>query len=100
MGLMTTALAQPLDLDNLALSHEAHLGRGGLHKFVEIGVLDLVGTPAAPADQQDALMVVAEMRAGRVGVAAFDLVYEAVGEEEIQRAVDGRRRDRFMLRAR
>ena len=40
---------------------------------------------------------VTEVLAGRVGVAAFDLVNKAVVEEELQRPVDRRRRDLLAL---
>ena len=40
------------------------------------------------------------MFAGRVGVEALDLVHEAVLEKEIERPVDGRRRDRLAFAAR
>src|SRR5271154_512950 len=42
-------------------------------------------------------MRVAEMFATRKRVAALDLVQKAVLEEELQRAIDGRRRDRLSL---
>src|ERR1700722_5284675 len=43
------------------------------------------------------MMRVTQMLAGRIGIAALDLVDEAVLEEEVERAIDGRRRDRFAL---
>ena len=45
------------------------------------------------------MMGVAEMLAGGVGVQALDLVHEAVLEEEVERPVDGRRRDLLPLAA-
>ena len=44
-------------------------------------------------------MGVAEMLARSKGVAALDLVQEAVLEEELERAIHGRRRDRLAPRA-
>ena len=81
------AFAQALDLDDLALGEEARLRGGRLQKRVEAGALDLVGAPAAAADQQDAVVIVAEMGARGIGVAALDLVKEAMGEEEFERAI-------------
>ena len=63
-------------------------------------VLDLVAAAAFLAQQQHALMGVAEMLARRIGVAALDLVQEAVLEEKLERAIDGRRRDRLAFLAR
>lgn len=97
---MPAAFAQPFHFDDLPLRHEPGLRCGFLNELVEAGVLHLIGASAALADQQDAMMVVAQMLAGRIDIAAFDFVQEAVLEEEIQRAIDRRRRDRLMLRAR
>src|SRR5208337_4747254 len=45
-----------------------------------LGVLDLFASPAGLADEQHALVGVAEMLAGRIGVEALDLVHEATVE--------------------
>ena len=70
-------------------------GAGGrfLQQTVELDVLDFVAPSALFAQEQRAVMRVAEVLARRVGVAALDLVDEAVLEKKIERAIDGRRRD-------
>ena len=62
-------------------------------------ILDLVAAPAFLAQQQHALVRMVEMLAARIGVAALDLVQEAVLEQEVERPVDGRRRDRLAFAA-
>ena len=97
---MAAALTQTFDLHDLALRDEAHLGGGLLQQLVEARVLDFIRAPATPANQQDAVMVMAQMLAGRIGVAAFDFVQKAVFEKKLQSAIDGRRGDRLVLLAR
>jgi hypothetical protein len=97
---MPAAPAQAFDLDDLPPRGKARLGGGLLQELVEARAFDLVGSPATLADQQNAMMGVAEVLAGGVGVAAFDLVQKAVVEKELQRAVDGRGSDRLVLLAR
>ncbi len=64
---------------------------------VELDVLDLVAPSALLAEEQRAMMRVTKMLAGRIGVAALDLVDKAVLEKKIERAIDGRRRDGLAL---
>ena len=66
-----------------------------LQQTVELDVLDLVAASALLAQEQRAMMRVAEVLAGRIGVAALDLVDEAVIEKEVERAINGRRGDRL-----
>jgi len=92
--------AQAHKLDHLPVRGEAGAGGGFLQQAVELHVLDLVAASALLAQEQRAMMRVAQVLAMRVGVAALDLVDEAVLEKEIERAVDGRRRDGLALAAR
>ena len=71
--------------------------RDGAH---DLRVFDLLAAAAGLADQQHAVMRVAEMLAGRVGVEGLDLVDEAVAEKEIERPVHGRRRRLLAFAAR
>ena len=75
------------------------LGGAGQQKR-DLVVLDLVAAAAFLAQQQHALVGVADVLARRIGVAALDLVQEAVLEQELERAIDGRRRDRLAFLAR
>ena len=75
--------------------------RGGfLQQPINLHVLDLVAPSAFLAQEQRAVMGVTKMLAGRIGVAAFDLVNKPVLEKKIERAIDGRRRDRLAFTAR
>src|SRR5579872_6857456 len=84
---VAAGFAQPLDLDHLALRQEARLGRRFLQHLVETRAFDFIGSPAALANQQNALMAMADMLARGIGVAALDLVQEAVLQEKVQRAI-------------
>ena len=79
---------------------KAGAGGGFLQQTIELDVLDLVAPSALLAQEQRAVMRVTEVLAGRIGVAALDLVDEAVLEKKIERAIDGRRRDRLAFAAR
>jgi len=69
-----------------------------LQQTIELNVLDLVAPSAFLAQEQRAMMGVTEVLAGRIGVAAFDLVEKTVLEKKIEGAIDGRRRDRLPSR--
>src|SRR5271170_848983 len=71
-----------------------------LQQAVEPYVFDFVASPALVAEQQNTVMGVAEVLAGRIGVAALDLVDESMIEKKIESAVDRRRRDRFAFEPR
>src|ERR1700729_3091509 len=71
-----------------------------LQQTIELDVLDLVAPSAFLAQEQRAMMGVAEVLAGRIGVAALDLVEKTVLEKKIERAINGRRRDRLALATR
>src|ERR1700730_15297837 len=77
-------------------------GAGGcfLQQPINLDVLDLVAPSAFLAQEQRAVMGVTEVLAGRIGVAALDLVDEAVLKKKIEGAIDGRRRDRLAFAAR
>ena len=87
--------AEAHKLDHLPVRGEAGAGGRVLQQTVELHVLDLVAASALLAQEQRAMMGVTEMLAGRIGVAALDLVDEAVLEKKIEGAIDGRRRDRL-----
>ena len=53
-----------------------------MQQTVELNVLDFVAPSALLAQEQRAMMRVTEMLAGRIGVAALDLVDEAMVEKK------------------
>ena len=74
---------------------EAGAGCCFLQQTIELDVLDLVASSALFAEKQRPVMRMPEMLARRIGVAALDLVEESIFEKEVERAIDGRRRDRL-----
>ena len=54
--------------------------------------IELRNRATAFADQQRCRHAIMRMRAGNIGIPALDLVHQAVGEEEIERPIDGDRR--------
>src|SRR5580693_5594297 len=71
-----------------------------LQQTVELDVLDLVAPSAFLAQEQRAVMGMTDVLAGRIGVAALDLVEKTVLEKKIECAINSRRRDRLALAAR
>jgi hypothetical protein len=86
-------LAQPFRLDRGAADGEAGARGGGGKGGGKGRVLDLPHPPAGAADQELRGMVVPGiLQAADEGGQPLDLVDEALGEQEIERAIDGRRR--------
>lgn len=91
--------AKSLNFDHLPMRDEASAVGRLLDRAIEPGLVDLFAATALLAKEQNALVGMAEVGAGRVGVAAFDLVNEAVLQKELEGAIDGGRRDRLALEA-
>ena len=89
-----------LDAVRLAYRDIAKPGVRFLQQTIELNVLDLVAPSAFLAQEQRAMMGVTEVLAGRIGVAALDLVEKTVLEKKIESAINGRRRDRLALATR
>ncbi len=61
--------------------------------LIDLGIVDFGRTAAARTDEQDAVMMMARIVAGNIGLLAFDFDDEAVFDEKIERTIDRRRRD-------
>ncbi len=65
------------------------LGHGaGVDTLKDFGRIKFCDNAAILADQQRRRLALMGMGAGNEGIAAFDLVHEAMGEQEVQRTVD------------
>ena len=84
--------AQTLHLEHLVHGRESQPFGRVRHDSVDIAVVQLQDGPAAPADQELALVRTCRVGAADEGIERGDAVYQAVLEQEIQRAVDRGRR--------
>ncbi|CCE08624.1 hypothetical protein BRAS3843_2770106 [Bradyrhizobium sp. STM 3843] len=81
------------DLDHRELRGEAGGRGGGFEAFRDRGRWNFADRAAALADQErDQRGRIVILRAGEIGVAALDPVYQAVGYQELERPIDGDRR--------
>src|SRR5690606_34926293 len=91
--LLTAARAQAVDLEGLGLGHEAERAGALVQRGDDLPVLQFDRRMATVADQERHRMLRGtRMVAGDEGVDRFELVDEAVGEQEVERAIDRRRR--------
>lgn len=97
-ALMLTIAAQPAQLDDLLVHFEAVRGRRGRKPFGELFTRDFERVAAALADEELALMRLADFAAGDECVARFDAMNEPMLDEKIERAIDGRGRHAATLR--
>src|SRR5690349_174941 len=75
---------------HVARGKAAAAGRGG-DRVRHAGALHLLGIAAVGADQEEAAMRLAGMAAADEGVHPLDAVDQPVLDQEIERAIDGRR---------
>src|SRR5690349_24567925 len=89
---LAAVLAQAMDFQRLRLWPEAEGAGLRLDQFGDARIADFLGAGAVVADQERYLVRLCRMVAGNIGVDGFELVDEALLEQEIERAIDGRRR--------
>src|SRR5687768_13347063 len=91
--------ATPGQLDDRPLDGKAGGLGAAADRPVDAPVVQLRRRAATGADQELSDMVAVGMRAADIGVEAGDAVHQPVRNEEIERAIDGRRRDAAALAA-
>src|SRR5690349_7413125 len=89
---LAAVLAQAVDFQRLRLRPEAEGARLRFDQFGHARIADFLGAGAVVADQEWYLVRLGRVVAGNVGVDGFELVDEALLEQEIERAIDRRRR--------
>ena len=83
----------PPDLQHRRIGLKLHLGRDGLNQTAEAFALELSRTSALITEQKDCHISVISrlMRAGDIGVAAFDAVNDAILQQEFEHPIDRHR---------
>src|SRR5690242_1064976 len=85
--------AQPTELDDLLMHFESVRGRRGGKALGELAAGNLDGFAATLANEELALMRFAHLAAGDERIARLDPMHEAVLDEKVECAIDGRGRD-------